>query len=257
LPFLKQLFEAAKSNVATYPYLAAIYHVPFNALVRDRMNDEMFDFFVYTVEVCEEYYTQHPEMYHSRYAEAPQAPSVGSYILLQYRRAGTLRTEWLETRIQANLSQHDLKFFDLLLTSEFPQLGLDFQEPGASLAALELFFKIGDAQINQMIQVYLSRLRIYYPDEVDDFLEEQQAPDAFRLQVRTNEPVERVGELIGMRAWYSIRDSLLLGPPALRSQLIELFEKATDCQDTRAWMDYILRRLVNLIYGSQVLRLSE
>jgi hypothetical protein len=179
------------------------------------------------------------------------------YILFQYRRTGTVRTAWLETRIQAALSQNNLKFFEILLTSELPQVGIEEQEPRAALEALEVFFKSGNDQINQMIQAFLSRLRIHFPDEVDDFLEEQQAPDKFRLQVRTKEPVERVGDLIGKRPWFFLRDDILLGSATLRSQLQLLFEKAADCKNTKAWMEYNIRLLVNVIYGGQVLRQSE
>ncbi len=92
---------------------------------------------------------------------------------------------------------------------------------------------------------------------MDDFLEEQQAPDEFRLQVRTNEPAEKVGDLVGKRSWFFIRDSVLLGSSELRSQLIVLFEKAAECKDMQAWVEYIIRQLVNLIYGGQVLRPSR
>ncbi len=261
LPFLKQLFEEAKRDVATYPYLTVIANVAMEVLYRDPMNDEMFAFFVYTAGICQEYYAKHPETYHSRLAEAPQAAALAPYILFQYRRAGTIKTEWLETRIQAALSQPHLKlklkFFEFLLTSELPQVGIENREPRAALAVLELFFQSGNAEITHMIQAFLSRLRIYYPDEVDDFLEEQQALDEFRLQVRTNEPAEKVGDLVGKRSWFFIRDSVLLGSSELRSQLIVLFEKAAECKDMQAWVEYIIRQLVNLIYGGQVLRPSR
>jgi hypothetical protein len=77
------------------------------------------------------------------------------------------------------------------------------------LATLELFFKSADDEVIQMIQVFLSRLRLYYPDAVEDFLEEQQAPEEFRLQVRIHEPVESVGDLIGKRSWFFVRDDVL------------------------------------------------
>lgn len=262
LPFLRQLFEAARSNVATYPYLAVINNVAIDALDRDPMNDDMFDFLKYTAEVCRECYTRHPEMHHNRNAEAPQVLCTAPYILYQYQRTkyrgtGTVRTPWLEAPIQEALSQHNLTFFDILLTSELPQVAIEKQAPRAALATLEVFFKSGDPQIDHMIQAFLSRLRIYYPNEVEDFLEEQQASEEFRLQVRTREPIEKVGDLIAKRPWYFIRDRVLLGSLELRSELIDIFEKAADYKKTQAWGNYVIRHLVNLIYGGQVLRPSK
>ncbi len=266
LPFLKLLFEEAKKDVTTYPYLTVIANVAMNVLHRDPMNDEMFDFFVYVIEILQDAYTQHPETYHSRMNEAPQAAALAPYILTQYRRAQnrqaeTLRTRLLESRIQAALSEEKsekkLKFFEFLLTSELPQVGIENQEPRAALAVLEMFFTSNDKDITPMIQAFLSRLRIYYPDEVDAFLMEQQASDEFRLQVRTHEPVEKIGDLVGKRAWYFARDKVLLGPPELRSQFVGLFEKAAEYKHLKTWIDYMIRYLVNLIYGGEALRPSK
>lgn len=257
LPFLKRLFEEAKRDVASYPYLTVVANVAMDVLDRDPMNDDMFDFFVYAAEVCRECYTEHPETYHNRLAEAPRALATGPYVSYQYQREGTVKTPWLETHIQKALADSNLKFFEFLLTNELSQVGIDRREPRAALAALELFFQNSDAEITRMIQAFLSRLRIYYPDEVDAFMEEQKVSDDFRLQVRTHEPVEKVGDLVSKRSWFFARDSVLLGSPELLFQLQRLFMKAADCKNTQAWMDYNMRLLVNLIYGSQILRQPE
>ena len=264
LPFLKELFEAAKSEVATYPYLTIISNVAMEVLYRNPRNDEMFDFFVKTAEVCQEYYKNYPQAVHNRHlAEAPLTAAMAPYILFQYRREGTVKTAWLTTRIQAALAQNNLPFFDHLLHMELSQVGIDQQESRAALDTMELFFQQSfhgslEEKNKKLLQEYsiafLSRLRIHKPEEVDAFLEEQQAPAEFRLQLRTNEPVESVGDLIGKRGWYFVRDDILLGLSALRPQWMGLIEQAADSKNTKAWMDYNIRLLVNLIYGGQVLR---
>ncbi|GHO78956.1 hypothetical protein KSD_67270 [Ktedonobacter sp. SOSP1-85] len=254
LPFLKQLFETAKSDVATYPYLTIINHVAQDVLDRDPLNDEMFDFFVYTTEVARECYTRHPEKHHSRSAEAPQIISTAPYILFQHQRTGTARTPWLEAPILAALSQHNRKYFEIMLGTDLPYVAIDRQEPQAALEVLEIFFKNGDIQIDHMIQAFLSRLHIYYPDTVDEFLEEQKASEEFCLQVRTNEPSEKVGDLIAKKPWYFARDGLLVGRSELRFQFLDLFGKAAEYKDTRTWVEYMLRELVNMIYGGKILR---
>jgi NACHT domain len=266
LPFLKRLFEEAKKDVTTYPYLMVIANVMMEVLYRDPTIDEAFDFFVYTAETCQEHYTKHPETYHSRIAKAPQVATLGPYILFQYQRAGMARTVWLEERINTAISQNNLIFFDLLFTEELPQvIELDQQKPKAALEVLEIFFQKSlkaplqkDGQsILEFIIAFLARLRIRYPDEVDDFLEAQKAPDDFRLQVRTNEPAEKVGDLIGKRAWFFIRDNILLGSPELQSQLQDFLAKSADSKNMRSWIDYGIRKIINATYGSQVLRQSK
>lgn len=91
---------------------------------------------------------------------------------------------------------------------------------------------------------------------MDDFLEGQHVSDDFRLQVQTNEPVETIGGLIGQNAWYFMRDEIILKSPELRSQLIQVFEKAADCKNLRAWLDFFIRQIVNNIYEGKALRQS-
>ena len=257
LPFLKKLFEEAKRDVTTYPYLADVIHAADNILDRNPMIDEVFDFFIYAIEACQECHIKHPQAIRTRGSKAPETEFLGPYILHHYQKTGTARTKWLERRIQAALSENNILFFHFLLTVELPVVGIERREPRAVLDVLTLFFHSKNVEINQMIQSFLARLRIRYPDEVDDFLEEQHAEDDFRLQVQTNEPVERVGELIGQRGLNFLHDGVIKNSPDLRSALMCIFEKAADCKNVQVWIDYFIRELINLIYGGEALRQSE
>ena len=158
--------------------------------------------------------------------------------------------------------RNDVLFFELLLTTELPFAAILWEKPQPALEMLELFFKSimetpaksRNAEIRPLVQSFLARLHVRYPDAVEDFLEEQQATEEFRLQVQTNEPVETIGELIGQNAWYFLRDEVILKSPELRAQLIEVFEKAADFKNLRTWLDYFIRRIVNHIYGEEALR---
>src|SRR5207244_10404725 len=119
----------------------------------------------------------------------------------------------------------------------------------AALDVLALFFKSimetpsksGSAEVRQMIQSFLARLRLYYPDEVDDFLEEQQAPHDFRLQVQTNEPAETIGAMVGDKARFFVIDDVLMDSPNLLAQFMRILETAAEYKNARAWFDYFLR----------------
>jgi hypothetical protein len=262
LPLLRKLFDAAKREVVAYPSLSDILKVLECILDHDPTIDEVFDFFVSALEISQEIYTNYPHCIRTRHSIAPKATYLGVYILQQYRRTGTVSNdEWLKIRIEEAFARQDLPFFDLLLTVELPFIALEWQKPQAALETLTMFFeqslhaplKKDDKSILEFIVEFLAHLRIRYPDEVDDFLEEQQAPEAFRLQVRTSEPAETIGELIGQKAWYFVRDEVILNSPELRSQLIEVFDKAADYKNLRAWLDYFIRRIVNHIYGGEAL----
>jgi hypothetical protein len=260
LPFLKELLEEAKCNPIATTRVADIAQVTENALAHHPMSEELFDFFVYTVKVCHEYYLRYPQALPGQLSKAPEAAYLGPYMLYQYQRTKTIKTEWLNALIQKALLHNNIPFFDLLLKVELPFVGLEWEQPQIALEALTLFFDdsnaIDNAELHQMILLFLSRLRVHYSDDVDDFLEQQGVSEAIQLQVRTNEPVETIGELIGIRTLSFIRDNVVMGSASLRYHLIQILEKASDCTKIGAWFDYFIRDLINLIYGEEVLKQS-
>jgi hypothetical protein len=262
LPFLKRLHEAAKSDVRSYPYLADLADNLQILLLRDPTIDEVFDFYIYAVEVCHKYYAEYPQTLRSTSYGAAEALYLGPYIYLQYQRTGSVRSAWLETRLQAALSRNDEAFFKPLFTQELTLIGIERQKPRIALDALALFFKDimktpaeSNSGIRQLMQAFLARLRLYYPDEVDDFLEEQQAPHDFRLQVQTNEPVETMGVLVGDKARFFVLDDVM-NSPNLLAQFMRILETAAEYKNARSWFDYFLREVINLIYGGEALRQS-
>src|SRR5260370_40014629 len=237
LPFLQRFFEEAKKCVVAYHYMNDVIHVLDNVLHRGPMDDALFNFFVSAVEECQEFYIRHPEAIRNpHYTTTPEVHDLGPYIFHMYRKTGSVKTEWLEMRIQSALEPEDTRFFHLLLTAELPLIGIERQNPQAALGAVELLLQLfkgsekesggerseDEGKIRSMVQSFLASLRVYYPDEVDKFLEEPYVSDEDRLQVRTSESAETIGALIGQRSLYFVRDAILVESPSLRSYLIRI-----------------------------------
>ncbi len=263
LPFLKKLFEAAKGDARSYPYLADITDTLHIMLLRDPNLDELFAFFLEAVEVCHTYYARYPQALRSSSYGSPEVLYLGPYIYLQYHRTGSVRSAWLEKTIQAAFSRGDAAFFETLLTQELTYVGIVRQKPRIALDALALFFKDimktpseRSPEIRKLMQAFLGHLRLYYPDEVDDFLEEQQALHDFRLQVQTNEPAETIGAMVGDKARFFVIDDVLMDSPNLLAQFMRILETAAEYKNARTWFDYFFREVINLIYGGEALRPS-
>jgi hypothetical protein len=60
-----------------------------------------------------------------------------------------------------------------------------------------------------------------------------------------------------MRAWYFFRDDVLLGTQKLRAKFIEMLAQAADSKNDQVWLDYVLREMINLIYGDEVLHQAD
>jgi hypothetical protein len=265
LPFLRSLFDEAAYEAEPNCYVDALPVVPMYVLDHAPNIDPIFDFLMYSINVCQEYYTpmnhQHyPGMHPLVYA--PQAMFFSTYVLHQYSRSGTVHTEWLKSRIQAALDRNDMEFFRSMIGIEMLIVGYELRKPRAALDALSVFFdKVNRPQgefdeLRKMVQSYLARLRLLYPEEVDDFLQEQNAREEIVLHVRTHPPVETIGEMIGTRSYNFVME-IIEDYPGLRSQLIEVLAKAADCNDARAWITYVLRQVLNWIYGDEALRLTN
>lgn len=257
LPFLQKFYEDAKKDVVAYPYMNDVIHVLDNVLHRGPMDDALFNFFVFAVEECQEFYIRHPEAIRNRnYRATPEVHDLGPYIFHLYRKTGTVKSAWLEMRIQAALAGRDTRFFELLLRSELSLIGIERQSPKAALLTVALFFQQGDADIRSRTQEFLAHLRAYYPNEVDEFLEEQGADNNFREQVQRHEPEETIAALIGQKSLYFLRDDIIMQSPKLRSRLLSQLAKAADSRNIRIWLDDFLRELINVMYGGEILPLS-
>jgi hypothetical protein len=257
LPFLQKFYEEAKKDVVAYPYMNDVIHVLDNVLHQGPMDDALFNFFVLAVEECQEFYRRHPEAIRNRnYRATPEVHDLGPYIFHLYRKTGTVNSAWLEMRIQAALAREDTRFFELLLRSELSLIGIERQSPKAALLTVALFFQQGNADIRSRTQEFLAHLRAYYPNEVDEFLEEQGADNDFREQVQRHEPEETIAALIGQKSLYFLRDDIIMQSPKLRSRLMSQLAKAADSRNIRVWLDDFLRELINVMYGGEILPLS-
>lgn len=254
LPFLRKFFEQAQSFPSPNPYLIIVPQVLLSVLDHNPMNEEYFRFFEHTASECQQYFSFNKPPGWEHFFNAPNASHVCPYVFQYYKRTGTIRSVWLESRIESAILHKDIAFFDKLLRVELPFVGLGLHSPQIALETVGLFITVQNDEIMQLIQIFLARLRTIYPDEVDNFLEIHNIPSEFRIAIQTNEPVETIGEVIGYRSWNFIRDEMIGGDSSImRGLLVDVLEKAADCKNMKEWVYYVINKLINTICDSEVL----
>jgi hypothetical protein len=261
LPFMRRFFIEAITESASNPYVIYVPMSLCTPLGRNPHDDEVFAMFVQTIEQIQQYYSLRPKVDGmNRVFLAPTGYFVDAVIYYGYLYSGTIPNSWLEQwlkqRIDPALNQSDLAFFDFFMKSVLPLVGIDGRLPRPALDTLALFFGHKESaiarELDSMIADFLARMRLVYPDEVEDFLEEHQASAELRLYVSTNEPVESIGSLLGgARALGFLVDSVVDSPP-LRTIIMDVFDRAAAAKDLRAWLNYSFREVVNLVYGQRV-----
>ena len=256
LRLMKELFDAAENAPPPNLWLSGVGFAYTPVLDKTPENDEVFAAFVESMERCQRYYALPGHSASWIDAESPEIIFVGQYIYYLYRRTGIVTTDWFKSRIDTALEQKNEKFFRLLLTVHLPLVAFEMSAPQPVFDVLSLFFSRRDAidKMETPLSALLAQMRTRYPDAVDSFLEEQQAPAEFRLLVMTSETPETVGDLIGLQLFRVVFLLLVSGQASLRDQIIRFFAQAADSKDTRALIDYLIRETVNLIYQGKVLR---
>lgn len=252
LSTLKLFFAQAESNTTPNAYLSDVPNVLEVILDHNPKNDEIFDFFVYSIQKCQQYYLTPQHRPYLGTNEYPQAMYLGPYVIYQYFREGTVESEWLNGLIEQAFVNNDVQFFTALLKTQLIYVGIERRYPHIALNTLRLFFNRKQVNLDEEVRKFLSKLRIYYPDLVDDFLEEQGVDTNYSLWIKMNEPEQRVGELVGIRLWLFVRDDIISGSESLRSIFLKIFRDVAYSRNLKGWVNKFIRELVNLIYGSPV-----
>ncbi|MBI4319453.1 MAG: hypothetical protein HY675_13275 [Chloroflexi bacterium] len=269
VPFMEEVREIARHDPVPSPWVSTVPFLLQTLLDRDPNNDLAHDLFVTSVKLQQEYYVAHshvPGKERTQVYKAPYASFLGPSAMYDSERYNSQGKEkrmadFIRGRVMDALERRDAVFFDYLLDTELQLVGLEMKKPAVALEVVSMFFSRldfsregEDREIVDMTERFLARLRLSFPAEVDDFLEDQRADEEFSLRVRTNEPVETVGGLIGLRSWFFARDTVIQHSPSLRAVLIRIMAQAADCKDFKAWADYFIRELINLAYGKDILR---
>ncbi|MCL4278227.1 MAG: hypothetical protein KJZ60_00850, partial [Ignavibacteriaceae bacterium] len=123
------------------------------------------------------------------------------------------------------------------------------------VAALKfiLSYNIKDAQVTESIAKLLRRGRIYYPEEVEDFLSEADVPLEIRNEVQMQGTSERLHDLWSYQALTFFEDTILFSRKSNSARtLYWLFNRATECRDLSEWLILFFKGVINLLYGGPV-----
>ncbi len=255
LPVIREFLAAAEASPQPNYWVASVPVVLMSLLDVKPQDDEIFALFVQNATLCQSYYRTHSQIPGIGAVTVPQGFYLGPFIFYTDARKEPVTSEWLTSRIDAALEKNDLDFFRVLTRSELSIVGIERRKPEAARQVLALFFKRCSPEVRTMIGEYLARLRTYEPDDVDAFLEEQDADAPFCMTVRTNEPSESPGALIGTKSWQFVKDTLVRGE-AFSATIIGMLMRAADERTPERWINYAIRSLLNMVYGAPILPLA-
>ncbi|MGB3205758.1 MAG: CHAT domain-containing protein [Crinalium sp.] len=122
-----------------------------------------------------------------------------------------------------------------------------------AFSALEMLVKVKESSVEEAIIELLARIRVYNPDEVDDFMESYELDERFVKLVRTRVCSETLGDLLGLRSYIFWREAISLGgSPELWQKWMWLFQQFPECRRLEQWLTILFKFTVNQIYGGTV-----
>jgi hypothetical protein len=251
LPFLDTLAEQAEANPQPNLYLATVVLIVIFALQYRVMPAAMYEYFFQLVDRFQAYRMRHHEIGDDKMSGlAPTAVFLGDYVYFYYQQHGQIPRSWLEPRITAALKDNDVHFFKHTIANFI--ILVEYHQPELVFEILNLFFDKASGKVSKLIQEFLARLRLQYPQAVEAFMEEHGASEEIRLFVRTQEPVEKAGALIGGTQIVRFLFEAINSSPDLRNRIMRILSQATETKSLEEWLRYGLREILNMVYGADL-----
>jgi hypothetical protein len=137
---------------------------------------------------------------------------------------------------------------DLLYTAG--ELAISYRAPNAALAILRELPPLSDETANREILNLLARIRLYYPDLVDEFLDVEGFPEQLRMYVSDTTAEESLIEIVFYRFVVFVIDALQT--ESFRELFTSVLDRAVDCSTLGEWLNFLTRKLTNTVYGAQI-----
>jgi len=130
------------------------------------------------------------------------------------------------------------------------ELALPYHSPHAVIAILREISPLDDEIAVRNVLDLLARIRSYYPDLVDEYLDSEGFSEHHQSFVR-DAAVEESFMQIALSRFiaYAIE---ACQAESTQDLFISILDKAVDCSSLNEWLNYMVRKLANTIYGAQV-----
>jgi hypothetical protein len=181
------------------------------------------------------------------------------YITVSYRKYGRVEQELLNYYLSQALRQGDMRAIEDFISMVLISLLYTPNPvpPRAVIPALGPLLHQVDEEIREAAVAALARIRQYYPNDVEDFLEEEKLGDELKRSVRT-QSAETLGDLLAYLVTHFTIETVLLSPDdLLRRQAKWLLEKGLHCSDIEEWGALWFEAIVNLVYGEMIFETGQ
>jgi hypothetical protein len=180
-----------------------------------------------------------------------EAGYIDAYTLVAVQKLGeTSPTLFAEYIVRALEGQPAPSLAGLL--GEADGLAIVGKQPQLALAAMQPLVVQQDSAAIEIFSKVLARIRLYYPDLLDNYLRENNAPVELVMKVQTTVVTENLwADFLISRVGNFMSEVLFI--PAIRDLYLSAFQRAKTATSLEDWLVSTVKLVINFIYGKVIL----
>lgn len=158
-----------------------------------------------------------------------------------------------QSYLQKIIAKNDYEWIKELIEWDATALAIEWGYPRLALSIVKPLFAINEQSIQLALIELLSRMRLYYTDEIDNFMEINQLDDQIIALVRRHIPSEDLGDLLNYRGLIFWQDAIILGSTGVFWQkLTWLWNQIPQQNSFENFVVVLMKFTVNEIYGKHI-----
>lgn len=159
--------------------------------------------------------------------------------------------------VEAMIAQRDITYINWIIKEELRNALVEFGYYQFGFSILKMIVQeadlVAEPTTNRAIIDLLSRVYVYEPELVENFLEVNQLVNDMGRAIKTNIPRETIGDLVNYRAamfWFEV---LVNNNRSQTFQsLTRVFNQLGTCNRLETWVTLLFQFMVNEIYGEPI-----
>lgn len=132
-------------------------------------------------------------------------------------------------------------------------LALGFEQPQLALQTARFLLPIDIISVRSALMHFLARVRLHYPDHVDNFLAENDVLNEVLERIKGIEVSDEFSTLIQI-PWTRFFAAAPFSPK-WRNHEIEIYDNAIECKNIIQWLEFFAKKIVNAVYDEPIFRI--
>jgi hypothetical protein len=178
-------------------------------------------------------------------------PLVASYIRVMHANAHKIDISYFRQVFERAAQEQDTEFA-IAVVQDLSSLVTQREFHKAVMEVVDLLRTYRESNADEHLYNLLARLRQYNANWVDDYMLDADWSDEEQRIVKNREFSESIGaDLLYMPLYYFVANSASFSP-YLQKVCQEILEKLLDCRTFEEFLNYLIRKLLNLAYGETI-----